>query len=335
MSIPTRWLKYIGVAASEIHDDKTTTLEVLCPEFTPMATGVVTADSSVYKVELQSYDGKALTRNVSISKTIGCRYIGRNNKNCPHIHLGEQVWVYNYAGTDIFYWAPTGRNNNNRKTEIVKIFAANRNDITLPLDETNTYDFILDSINKRIRIFTRVIPYKDRGTWNRDTVYTIGDSVTFNKKRYINSIMVNKYIVPGLPTTSGIWGLAELVSYDIDIDSATGALSVYDNIGNLLKIDSTIPSILAQNSSGTSWNLLGKSITATAPENVLITAGKTLALVAPNLLFNGTTALEVRAPNIGLNGVISAGAISATHVTSTFTNGSAGPTITIDVPVIV
>lgn len=281
--IADKWTKYLGVAASEVHDERKTTLEVFCPEFTPLAEGEITAVQSGYKVGLKTHDDKPLELSVRMSKTILTYFIGASGVTVPHIHLGEQVWIHNYAGTDKFYWSPTGRNNENRKTEIQRFFVADRQNIKTPLNEDNTYNVILDSVNKKIRIFTR-----------------IADDAP------------NK----------------ELFAYDIELDSKTGNLSMFDNIGNTVVMNSNVPSITTINKNGAMHSVVGNNILAYAPHNInyfadgniVLSSAKAMTLVSKSMAIKTTSmdittaALGITSAAVNVSGALSAGSVSSPSI---------------------
>jgi hypothetical protein len=62
----------------------------------------------------------------------------------------------------------------------------------------------------------------------------------------------------------------EPFSYDIQIDAGKGSVTVTDNVGNTILLDSKQSRVLLKNSSGTSFDLNKKSILAIAPTSFQI-----------------------------------------------------------------
>ena len=157
--IKSKWNKYVGIATTAILHNNDRILEVYCPEFMPTKHGNMSAKDTKLKVEkvtLNAPKNKKNTAEFSLANTIECEYMGSNtNVDIPDIHIGEQVWVHNYAGTEKFYWSALDRDDNIRRVEHYKVKIADEQKTNKELTDDNTYLFEMDTRNgKLIRLKT-------------------------------------------------------------------------------------------------------------------------------------------------------------------------------------
>jgi hypothetical protein len=147
--IPSRMKEYTGFAAQTLMDDDTMLLEVVVPEFTPMATGTIevgeTPATVDVKVENAAENGKSVA-TVKPAVTVTCEYFGdHTNRSRPNIHIGEPVRVVNIGNTAKFYWLPRGTRDDLRTTEHCKIHVSNKAKQTDELTDDTAYFVEMDT----------------------------------------------------------------------------------------------------------------------------------------------------------------------------------------------
>ena len=147
---------WIGIVAADKKPNETT-INVMIPELTPVATGAVGVATANQSVQLTDINGNTINSNVKTGNTITAYYMGgrTNVKYPPDVVKGEQVRITKLANADRFYWESMGRDDAMRKTETHRIEVANRTDHTDPTDDDHTYSVELDSkTNQHVRIQT-------------------------------------------------------------------------------------------------------------------------------------------------------------------------------------
>lgn len=82
--------------------------------------------------------------------------IGNNNRiTAPMVCKGETVLLYNYAGTDQYYWSSIDNEMDLRKNEKATYFYSNKKTIDTSGNlVTKGYYFTVDCINKFLKLFT-------------------------------------------------------------------------------------------------------------------------------------------------------------------------------------
>lgn len=101
-----RWKLYHGVAASDLLPG-TRRIEVIVGELLPLVDGVTKATEFVHAPSVKNeFDPSVTSSTVKTKNTITADYLGSNNLSIPDIVMGEEVWIYNFTGTDNYYWKP-------------------------------------------------------------------------------------------------------------------------------------------------------------------------------------------------------------------------------------
>lgn len=172
---------YNGYAAAD-KENSSRELYVYCPELLPFLQGKIWAtdvDNDIRTVSSKSpYSGTLKTTNC-----LKCTYRGdETNKTFPpSVRAGEQVIVYNNGDSDTWYWRSLGRNDELRRTEVVR-FGCNATLDNISKQTDNDMYFIeMDSRDKQqIRISTsNANKEKFRYTFNIDAKngkVSLGDS---------------------------------------------------------------------------------------------------------------------------------------------------------------
>lgn len=91
-------------------------------------------------------------------------------------------------------------------------------------------------------------------------------------------------------------------SYTICIDGKESFISLNDDIGNRIILESNVPRIKLVNSSGTFIDLHDQDITMVAPRDIIMKAGRQIVQQSQNMTNNASTAILHSAPNVGLEG---------------------------------
>lgn len=148
--------EYHGYAAADKANDSRT-LYVFCEELLPFVSGELSA--SVIDSNISTTDGKdKYTGKVGTTNVIKCTYrddSGANKAFPPFIRKGEQVRVFNIGDTDQWYWAPTGRNDNARRTDCVRYFVGDTLENNPDLTDDNTYYLELNTrTDQKVEIST-------------------------------------------------------------------------------------------------------------------------------------------------------------------------------------
>jgi len=156
--VSKKWNQYVGIVIRGIDDAHGTTLEVLCPELSPSITG-----TPVPEPEEKSFTVGEYSSRVAVSDTILVDWLdpSKTNRSCPDVVAGEQVWVYQYANMDEYFWLEMGKDVELRSREHIKIFVMNEPNVAteeapvVPSDE-NTYYVEMDTRtgSKKIQVST-------------------------------------------------------------------------------------------------------------------------------------------------------------------------------------
>ncbi len=147
--ITSKIREFIGVACVTLMGDNDLVLPVMVPELSPMTTGTVEEgdEPSERKLTLTNSAPKGVgTANLKVSNTIECTYLGNgHNGSPPNIHIGEHVMVFNFGNTSEFFWAPLGRDYQQRRTEHLKLRVANKPKNTDELTDDTSYFIEMDT----------------------------------------------------------------------------------------------------------------------------------------------------------------------------------------------
>lgn len=119
---------YVGISNVTITDGLTPVITAAIPEFNPLDEGCL-GEMKIFKCKtddpLKVSTGTAEVKKV---KTVVCTYFGCGdcNQMYPCVHRGERVLVFNYAGTEQYYWRAWGKDPGLRRAERVRWFAMDK-----------------------------------------------------------------------------------------------------------------------------------------------------------------------------------------------------------------
>lgn len=180
-------------SASEDKEYDSPTLYVLEKTLVPFDVGELKnkKNSETFKIE-DADSGLSIEGSISTGNSLTCEYLGSTNASIPDIVRGEQVFVLRHSDSDRYFWMPLGRDDRLRARERRVFRISDSNDRNAPLDESNTYEIILDTRDgKSIRIHTA----KSSG---EDYLYTFeidaGESVAYMQDDSGNRTMIESKI---------------------------------------------------------------------------------------------------------------------------------------------
>lgn len=157
-------------------------VKVFPVEITTGNQGAMDAATST-SVNTETSGGEHRSTVLDKGKTITCKWIpiGATNRiTPPNVCKGEMVLIWNYAGTDQYYWSTMDNEMDLRKNEKATWFFSNVKNIGKP-DLKKAYHWTVDTINKFVRLFTA----------NNDGEYTTYD-FKIDTKNGIITIMDGK-----------------------------------------------------------------------------------------------------------------------------------------------
>jgi len=152
----SQWTEYVGIVVEDrkLHSRE---IKVFLREMTPFASGAITDNTRKETYSVTDDSGAKTSGNVSTTNNITADYYGGDSNRAfpPDVVKGEQVTVLKYADEDKYYWKSMGRDDNMRKSELVRLAASNNPAGSGDLNESNTYMVELDTkLGKRIRLKT-------------------------------------------------------------------------------------------------------------------------------------------------------------------------------------
>lgn len=119
--------EYVGISNDTWTDGLHPMITAAIPEFNPLDKRPL-GEMKVYKAKTEDCIGNTGgCANVSKVKTVVCTYLGNGaNHLIPCIHRGERVRIFNYAGTEQYYWREWGKDAGLRKCERIRWFAMDK-----------------------------------------------------------------------------------------------------------------------------------------------------------------------------------------------------------------
>lgn len=118
------WVEYVGISDTTNNTGLVPIIQAFCPEILPSFMGPpspVPAAVPVATVNpLTGVETKSTLRQTTL---LTCEYLGGDNHLVPCIYKGERVRIFNYGGSDKFYWLPLGREPGMRRHEHLRWFA--------------------------------------------------------------------------------------------------------------------------------------------------------------------------------------------------------------------
>lgn len=143
-----KWSIFVGEAvADKEHDSRE--LKVQLTEQMPFMEGEL--------VEIENEVQVGESSQIKTTNYVTATWFGvfTNRAYPPDIYRGEQILVFNYGDSDLYYWLSGGRDDKMRKTERYRIHIANEQKTVKELSDENTYFFELDTLhNKHVHIQT-------------------------------------------------------------------------------------------------------------------------------------------------------------------------------------
>ena len=147
---------YFGLVAKD-RELTSRLIKVFVKEMSPYATGSLSDNTAEESYSIKGADGKVSSGKVKTSNVITAEYFDLNTNRPfpPDVVKGEQVMVFQYANSDIYYWISMGRNDDLRRGELMRIAVSDDMAVTKDLTDANTYYIEMDTkISKRIKIAT-------------------------------------------------------------------------------------------------------------------------------------------------------------------------------------
>lgn len=147
-----------GVAAKD-NNGEDRYLYVYSEELLPFHQGIegkldgMTIDSQIQTTG----NGGDYQSQVKTTNCLRCVYRDESSSGTtpPLVRKGEQVLIYNFGDSDVWYWKSEGRNENNRKTDLWRKEISGTCQAAPVLDDNNTYFIEMDTrTTHRIRIST-------------------------------------------------------------------------------------------------------------------------------------------------------------------------------------
>lgn len=152
--VASEFYEYLGISNVTITDGLTPVITAAIPEFNPKEEKDL-GEKIIYKACTEDeIGGTGGCANVAKVKTVICTYFGCGDTNglIPCVHRGERVRVFNYAGTEQYYWRAYGRDPGLRKHERVRWFAMNKGEPSV--DNPPSYQNVTDFNNYFVEINT-------------------------------------------------------------------------------------------------------------------------------------------------------------------------------------
>lgn len=242
---------FFGVAVEDKALDSRK-LRVFLRELTPFAGGDLKNNARSETYTMKDEAGNDISGNVKTTNNVVADFFGMNSNSAfpPCVVAGEQVIVFKYEGEDKYYWMPAGRDDNMRKTEIMRLAVSGDNAENKSLSESNTYFVEMDSkVGKRIRMHTS----KANG---------------------------------------------EAFGYDFSMDAGTNTITLGDDVGNKVIIDSNTNKLTLTNKEGSVISLNGKDIVIMAAGNLVMRAAGTMYLDGPTVKGGNIEGANISNPTV-------------------------------------
>lgn len=116
--------------------------------------GQLTDDLTTIESEGTDSSGNTYIVSVNTSVSIPCQWLqlhGSNRITSPDVRVGEQVVIYQYGDTDVYYWVPLGMHDDLRRLETVLMGWSATSDASVELDpDTNMYTLLLSTHDNKV-----------------------------------------------------------------------------------------------------------------------------------------------------------------------------------------
>lgn len=145
---------FVGRAADDLVVD-TVNLNVIVPQLLPAAAGKVESGESSVVVETLRPDGTPEQARVKTANTITATFVGKSNMRYPPmVRRGEQVLVYQFNGSDVYFWDSMGRDPELRTVDKLRIEVAAKTKLNEELTDDNAYFLEIDTITQHVQLKT-------------------------------------------------------------------------------------------------------------------------------------------------------------------------------------
>lgn len=154
MAPPSVSRSYTGRAAHDLGQDSVT-LKVIVPSLTPAMSGGFGPATAAVQSELRDPQQNLTVSNVTVSNHIEATWYGGSNRAYPpNVVAGEHVTVFQIGDTDQWYWDSIGRDHDQRKKEVYRVFTSDVDTPNTEKDDDNTYFFEIDTVKGAVTIST-------------------------------------------------------------------------------------------------------------------------------------------------------------------------------------
>lgn len=144
--VASEFRMYIGISNCTFTDGLHPVITACIPEFNPWDKGWI-GEKKYYQASTTDplgagTDGSSVVAKV---KTVICTYWGHEGRNqiIPCVHRGDRVLVFNYGGSEEYYWKLWGRDPGLHKHERVRWFAMDKCEPSV--DDPPKYADVLDT----------------------------------------------------------------------------------------------------------------------------------------------------------------------------------------------
>lgn len=224
-------------------------LKISIHEDLPFTEGEVNATTVTSNIDFNN-PNKGMTTNDHLDETTTKNFITAiyfdlfsNRVHPPDIRKGESVWAIRMENDDTYYWMSTGRTDNLRRTERMRLAVSDDVAYQKELDDDNTWYFEFDTLH------------------GKKLVISTSKSDTSNPVDY---------------------------RYRIEIDAEKDTLVICDDGQNIIKLDSSIPRIFLKNRSNTIVDLNDRDCYTSAPDDIVLRAGRQICLQTPLTTWDNT-----------------------------------------------
>lgn len=145
----------IGYVAKDIEEDSMY-VDIYPAESLNTHTGELNEENIVHTTT-KDVEGKVISINIDKSRLLTAKWIPINQSNRvtpPNVCKGETVLIYNYAGTDKYFWSTMYAEPDLRKREKVTYFFSNKDSIDDEEWPEHAYTLTVDTINKVVSLKT-------------------------------------------------------------------------------------------------------------------------------------------------------------------------------------
>lgn len=266
-------------------------LEVMLVEWMPYADGEINADQTLNEVKGVTRDGTEYEASVVTANSVPAEWLpwGTNRVTPPNIRRGQRVMIYQFANSEKLWWTYMGLDSGLFKLEtVVYMFSNTRDEEQTVLTPDNSYTIEVSTHTKQLTIRTN----KSDG---------------------------------------------EPFAYTVQLNTKQGVFVCTDDVGNFIELDSEERKITAQNKDESYITIDKRQIKAfaadqiymqsddiqahcktflvEASETVIVNAGQSTTLTAPETTINADTSMTVNTALWTLNTPLMQNNVATTNFT--------------------